>query len=189
MLSGVTSLGLATSVLPVRIAGASLRQSTASGKFQGQIAADDADRRAQQVDDLAAGLAGEDLALHAPVPLRGVAQQVLGEVDLATGLVGRLADLADEDLGELVAVGGDDVREHPQVGAARDRRGRGPRRLRGTRRGERVAHLRGARAWHLGEGLLGGGVDDRQRVAGGRAPAAADVERLADEMFEIHHPI
>ena len=35
----MTSLGLATSVLPVRIAGASLRQSTASGKFQGQIAA------------------------------------------------------------------------------------------------------------------------------------------------------
>ena len=37
--SGVTSLGLTTSVLPVSSAGASLRASTASGKFHGQIAA------------------------------------------------------------------------------------------------------------------------------------------------------
>ena len=52
--SGETSLGLTTTVLPVSSAGASLRHSTASGKFHGQIARDDADGRAQQVDDLAA---------------------------------------------------------------------------------------------------------------------------------------
>ena len=37
--SGVTSLGLTITVLPVTSAGASLRQRTASGKFHGQIAA------------------------------------------------------------------------------------------------------------------------------------------------------
>ena len=121
VLSGVTSLGLATSVLPVRIAGASLRASTASGKFQGQIAATTPIGARSRWMTSPLRLAGEDLALHAPVPLRGEAQQVLGEVDLALRLAGRLADLADEDLGELVTVGGDDVREHAQVGAARDR--------------------------------------------------------------------
>ena len=33
------------------------------------------------------------------------------------------------------------------------------------------------------------GDDDRKRLAGCRAPGAADVERLGDEMCEIHHPI
>ena len=99
-----------------RVAGEDRRRELAAEHREREVPGadrgDDADRRAQQVDDLAGGLAGQDLALHAPVPLRGVAQQVLGEADLALRLAGRLADLADEDLGELVAVGRDDVREH-----------------------------------------------------------------------------
>jgi len=60
------------------------------GDFDASLALDEA-VSAQQVDLLARRVAGEDLSLEATVPLRAVAQQRLGERDLALCLGQRLA--------------------------------------------------------------------------------------------------
>ena len=73
VVSGVTSLGFATTVLPVSSAGASLRQSTASGKFHGQIATTTPTGARSRWIDLARRVAGEDLALEPAIPLGVVA--------------------------------------------------------------------------------------------------------------------
>ena len=130
--TGVSSDGFSTTALPTASATAKPRDDKISGKFQGEIDGDDAERLAHDEAQFAV-IGRQDLAVHLIRGRRGGAI----DADAVAGLEHRLADprAAFVDQGFLKFLGA----RFEHVGGFREQRGalrvrqRGPRRLRRRR--------------------------------------------------------
>ena len=116
---------------------------------------------------------GDDLALDPAGPLGGVVEVVGRSLDLAPGLVERLALLLGEDPGEVLGVVPDPGRDAMQVAGPLDRRDGLPGPLGLVGELDRLAGILGRRVRDLGHDLPGGRVLDGQRLAALRGRRAA----------------
>ena len=158
--SGVSSAGLSTTVLPAASAGAKPQPAIGIGKFHGTMIADDAERLLEG-DVEAAG--DRDLPAEEPLGCRRVVAQHVDDVaGLPPGVADRVAGVGDLERGELLVVLLDDVGEaaqqQPAVG-----RGSPPRQAgRRPRRRAAIAASVSSSADEVdrGDDLLGRRVDD-----------------------------
>ncbi len=179
--SGVSSAGFSTTVLPAASAGASFQEAIASGKFHGVMRPDDADRLAERHRD-----APVDRDRVAQEPLRRAGEVAEGRdraADLAAGGLDRLAGVARLEQRELLVGVLERRREVAQDAGARAGCERPPRGQRLRRAGDRLVGLGDAGA---GEGLqdpLGRRLQDGQRLAHaaqcGKGPSAHAIARTA----------
>ena len=159
--SGVSAAGFSTTVLPQASAGPSFQLAMLSGKFQGTIRPDDAERLAEGRVHPARD--GDRLAVVL-VDRAGVEVEDLGDhADLAARARDRLADVLRLDLGELLGVLLDERREPPQQARPVGRGDRPPGRKRGLGPRDGGVGLLEAGLLELGDRLL------RRRVEHGES--------------------
>ena len=112
-LSGVSTLGLITMVLPVTSAGAALRAMRKKGNSR-ENTADDTDWLTKHEDGFAQAIALEDLAFNAASPFGHIVDVVGREGDLHSRQTQGLALLLSDDTGDLVSVLADSRRNGVQ---------------------------------------------------------------------------
>ena len=162
--SGVSSAGFSTTVLPAASAGATFHEAITSGKFQGDDQPDDAERLAEGHVDAAGD---RDRLPEQALRRAGVVAEALDDhPDLAAGVADRLAGVARLERRQLL---GRARRARPRAAAAAPpgRPGATARQRRegGLRRGDRGVGLLDARARDLGHHLLGRRLDDLDHAA------------------------
>ena len=124
--------------------------------------ADDADGLPEQQLHVVRPVAGDDLALDAAGPFRGVVEVVRRPVDLAPGLVEGLALLLGQDPGEVLGILPDPVGDPVQVARSLDRGQLLPRALGPVRALDRLPRVLDGRVGDVGHHGTGGRVLDRQ---------------------------
>jgi hypothetical protein len=137
----------------------------------------------REVDHVGAERNG--LALHLVGGAGVVAQRRHHAVDVALGVLERLADVERLQPGQLVAMGGDEIRQLEHQGAALLRRHLAPGTLhRGVGGAHGAVDILGAGARDLGDRFLGRGIDGREiRTGTGGDPFVVDEEFVFHESF------
>ena len=140
---------------------------------------DDAVRDAHQVDRLVPVVARHDVALDPAVPLGRVAGIADRPVDLAPGLADRLAYLANERLGERLAVALQHISDCADVGGALDGGKRGPPLLGRPGGCDRGGDLVGSGSCDGRDPRLRRRVEHVDGRSGARRPVAADQQAVS----------
>ena len=159
--SGVSSAGLSTTVLPAASAGASFHAAIVSGKFQGVISAT-TPSGSRKVMPTPAGH-GDRVPEVALRPGRVVAEGVDHHLHLAARVADRLAGVARLEHRQRLQLAGQRVGQPVQQRRAVARRDRAPGRVGRLGAGDRRVRLLDPRAGDLGQDRLGGGLEDRER--------------------------
>ena len=143
---------------------------------------DDADRLAVLHREGSGAAVGDELAERQPAEPAVVLEELGGLADFAPGLGARLAHLGHDELGQGGRLGADQGRGIQQDASARERAGRSPR-LRAVDGGvDHCVDVGGAHRGDAADHLVGGGISDLDRLAGGRGdePPAHEVGFDAD---------